>query len=248
MNNKSIYNNKNSKGFYIALSVSLLAVIAATIGITYTTRRIRVDNNTTQSTVDWDNNSYTLSENQANNDSDDVADDRYTTEEPSETETTTETTIETTTESTTQAVATTQENISCALPMGTQILKDYSNGAMVKSKTMNDWRLHNGVDFSGEFGDEVKSVYDGTVTKIYTDSMWGKVIEIEHSGKMSAKYCGFDEINVNEGDIVAKEQVLGTLGTIPVESADNTHLHLEIMVNGEFADPIEALGRENPTE
>lgn len=246
MNNRSTYNNKNSKGFYIALSVSLLAVIAATIGITYTTRKIKVDTNTTTSTVDWDNNSFVIDENPANNDSSDVPDDRYTTEAPSETET--ETTTETTTEPTTQAAATTEKSISCALPMGTQILKDYSNGAMVKSKTMNDWRLHNGVDFSGEFGDEIKAVYDGTVSRIYTDIMWGKVVEIQHGNKMSAKYCGFDEVNVNEGDVVAKEQILGTLGNIPVESADNTHLHLEITVNGEIVDPIEALGRENPTE
>lgn len=244
MNNSSAYNNKNSKGFYIALAVSLVAVIAATVGITYTTRKIRVDNNTTSSTVDWDNNSFTVNENPANNDSEDVPDERYTTEKITETESTEESTEE----STTQAAATTEKSVSCALPMGTQILKDYSNGAMVKSKTMNDWRLHNGVDFSGEFGDEIKSVSDGTVSRIYTDTMWGKVVEIQHKGKMSAKYCGFDEINVNEGDVVAKEQILGTLGNIPVESADNTHLHLEISINGETVDPIEALGRENPTE
>lgn len=246
MNNRNSY-NKNSKGFYIALSVSLIAVIAATIGITYTTRKIKVDTGITSTTVDWDNNSYTIPENPANNDSEDVPDDRYTTQpEPAETEPDEPTEDET--EPSNQETATTEKNISCALPLGTRILKDYSNGAMVKSKTMNDWRLHNGVDFSGEFGDEIKSVCDGTVSSVYTDPMWGKVIEIRHDGKMSAKYCGFDEINVNEGDIVAKEQILGTLGTIPVESADNTHLHLEITVNGETVDPIEALGRDNPTE
>ena len=246
MNNRNTYNNKNSKGFYIALSVSLLAVIAATVGITYTTRKIKVDTNTTTSAVDWDNNSYTLTESPANNDSDNVPDDRYTTEEPTATES--DDVPETETEPSTQAATTTEKSITCALPMGTKILKDYSNGAMVKSKTMNDWRLHNGVDFSGETGDEIKSVCDGTVSRIYTDAMWGKVVEIQHVGKMTAKYCGFDEINVNEGDIVATEQILGTLGTIPVESADNTHLHLEIEINGETVDPIEALGRENPTE
>ena len=246
MNNRNTYNNKNSKGFYIALGISLLAVMASTIGITYTTRKIKVDTNITTSAIDWDNNSYTIPENPANNDSDDIPDDRYTTDEPTETEP--DEVSETETELATQTTATTEKNISCALPMGTKILKDYSNGAMVKSKTMNDWRLHNGVDFSGEFGDEIKSVCDGTVSRIYTDTMWGKVVEIQHSGKMSAKYCGFDEINVNEGDIVAKEQILGTLGNIPVESADNTHLHLEIEINGETVDPIEALGRENPIE
>ena len=35
---------------------------------------------------------------------------------------------------------------SYALPMGTDIRKDYSADEMVKNKTTNDWRVHNGID------------------------------------------------------------------------------------------------------
>lgn len=42
-----------------------------------------------------------------------------------------------------------------ALPMGSDIIKDYSNGEMVRSKTMGDWRIHNGVDFGGSAGNDV---------------------------------------------------------------------------------------------
>lgn len=241
MNNNSAY-NKN-KAFYIALCVSLIAVITTTVGVTFATRNRKVEETTFPTSVDWDNNSFTVSDTQANRDAENVPDERTVEEstEDEQTKTEAKTEVPTTSE-------TTEKNVSCVLPMGTQILKDFSNGAMVKSKTMNDWRLHNGVDFSGEFGDEIKAISDGTVTEIYTDNLWGKVVEIQHGNDMSAKYCGFDEINVNEGDIVSKEQILGSLGNIPVESADNVHLHLEITIKGEIVDPITALGRENPTE
>ena len=35
------------------------------------------------------------------------------------------------------------------LPFGNQIIKDYSNMNPVYSKTMGDWRTHNGIDFTG---------------------------------------------------------------------------------------------------
>ena len=77
-----------------------------------------------------------------------------------------------------------------ALPMGTDIINDYSNGEMVESKTMGDWRVHNGVDFGGSAGNEVVAVSTGKVTKVYDDSFWGTVVEIDHGNGMTARYCG----------------------------------------------------------
>ena len=250
MNNKSSY-QRSGKSFYAVLSIAVVAIVAAAVVITYTAGRLgdKPKNNTTnQSSIPL--GSGVVSEN-ANTPKNDVKDTRNneTTEPESSTEESKPTKVESkkeTTEKTTEE--TTKKNISCCLPVGTQILKDYSNGAMVKSKTMNDWRLHNGVDFSGELGDEVHSVYDGNVTKIYTDSMWGKTVEIDHGNGMKAKYCGFDEISVKENDEVKKDQVIGSLGSIPIESADNTHLHLEITLNGKITDPIAALGKETNKE
>lgn len=250
MNNKSSY-QKNGKSFYAVLSIAIVAIVAAAVVITYTAGRLgsKPKNNTTAPSA-APFNSGAVSEN-ANTPKNDVEDTRNigTTEPDSSKSESTSTKSETkkeTTDKTTEE--TTKKNISCCLPVGTQILKDYSNGAMVKSKTMNDWRLHNGVDFSGEVGDEVHSVYDGNVTKIYADSMWGKTVEIDHGNGMKAKYCGFDEINVKENDEVKKDQVIGTLGSIPIESADNTHLHLEITLKGKITDPIAALGKETSKE
>ena len=130
------------------------------------------------------------------------------------------------------------------LPMGTQIVKDYSNGEMVKSETMGDWRIHNGVDFGGSAGNTVAAVANGTVIKVYDDSFWGTVAEIDHGNGMTVRYCGLKETGVvAQGDEVLQGDMVGVRGHIPVESAEGEHLHLEVLVDGKYADPLAALNK-----
>lgn len=131
-----------------------------------------------------------------------------------------------------------------ALPMGTDIIKDYSNGEMVQSKTMGDWRVHNGVDFGGSAGNEVVAVGDGKITAVYDDSFWGTVVEIDHGNGMTARYCGLKSgSSLPEGSEVKKYDKIGSLGHIPVEISDEDHLHLEILIDGENVDPLKALNK-----
>jgi murein DD-endopeptidase MepM/ murein hydrolase activator NlpD len=131
-----------------------------------------------------------------------------------------------------------------ALPMGTDIIKDFSNGEMVLSKTMGDWRVHNGVDFGGSAGNEVVAVADGKVTSVYDDSFWGTVVEIDHGNGMTARYCGLKSGScLPEGSEIKKYDKIGSLGHIPVEISDEDHLHLEILIDGENVDPLKALNK-----
>ena len=41
------------------------------------------------------------------------------------------------------------------LPLNSKVMKDYSDGDMVYSATMNDWRTHDGIDLEGKLGDKV---------------------------------------------------------------------------------------------
>lgn len=249
MSNNSSY-QKNGKSFYAVLSIALVAIVAATVVITYTSSRLTSKKNQTTQPSDSRLVSSPIESENAITPKDDVPDtrDESTTEEKTNKSENTSMPSESKGETNETKAETTKQSVSCCLPVGTQILKDYSNGAMVKSKTMNDWRLHNGVDFTGEIGDEVHAVCDGKITRISTDGMWGKTVEIDHGNGMIAKYCGFEEVSVKENDEVKKDQVIGTLGNIPIESADNTHLHLEITLNGKITDPIAALGKETNNE
>lgn len=131
-----------------------------------------------------------------------------------------------------------------ALPMGTDIIKDFSNGEMVESKTMGDWRVHNGVDFAGSAGNEVVACAGGKVTKVYDDSFWGTVVEIDHGNGMTARYCGLKSGScISQGSEVKMYDKIGSLGHIPVEISDEDHLHLEILIDGENVDPLKALNK-----
>lgn len=130
------------------------------------------------------------------------------------------------------------------LPMGNDIIKDFSNGEMVYSRTMKDWRVHNGVDFAGASGNRVDAVADGEITAVYDDSFLGTVVEVDHGNGMTVSYCGLKKgTTLAEGVFVKGGEKIGTLGTVPAESADGDHLHLEIKVDGKTVDPLAALNR-----
>ena len=128
------------------------------------------------------------------------------------------------------------------LPMGSFITKDYSGDAVVYSNTMQDWRVHTGVDFGDNRGQSVLSIADGTVTDVREDVLWGMVLTIDHGDGIVARYCGLEKGSTPEVDAeVEQGVVIGRLGEIPVESKDGPHLHLEIRKNGERVDPWKLL-------
>ena len=132
------------------------------------------------------------------------------------------------------------------LPIGNEITKEYSSGQLVYSKTMCDYRVHSGTDFTGNKGGDVKAINDGKVLSVTNDSLWGTVIEIDHGGGLVAKYCGLDKnTSLKKGSEVKMGDKIGILGEIPVESADGIHLHLEITVNKAIVDPMKAMGKGN---
>ncbi len=213
-------------GLYTLL---LLCITALGIG-SYAAMKKSFSVPETSTTVDWDNQGGTLGA--------DKPEKKITVEQ-------TTTRVHTTHEPTTVKP---EENLpftgKFTLPLGTDILKDYSHGEMVSSKTMGDWRVHNGIDFTGGENTRVLAVQSGTVKAVYTDEMWGTVVEIDHGNTMIVKYCGLKEgTTPKKGESVKNGQEIGELASIPVEAADGLHLHLEITVNGSTVDPLAAMNR-----
>lgn len=137
----------------------------------------------------------------------------------------------------------------CVLPFGTDMVKDYSDGKPVFQSTLMDWRVHNGVDFGGRAGDGVKAAKKGTVTDVVTDEEWGTAVEIAVSSTVTLRYCGLAEKTaVAKGDSVEAGEVIGSLGTVPCESADGSHLHFEVKENGEYTDPLTFLNRSGAAD
>lgn len=126
-------------------------------------------------------------------------------------------------------------------PIPKDITRAYSGDNLVYSPTMQDWRVHQGMDLRAKVGDLVKSAAEGTVTDIYKDTMLGNVIVISH-GSVEIRYCGLgDTALVKKGASVKAGQEIGSVGTVPLELAEEPHLHLEVRRGDKLEDPASLL-------
>ena len=134
-------------------------------------------------------------------------------------------------------------------PTNNIIVKEFSSDNLVYSKTLGDWRIHEGTDFKAEEGSMVKSITDGKVIDIYDDPFYGVTLEIEHDLGFIAYYCGLGNTTlVNKDDIVKPGQDIGSLKSVPSEVLDDPHLHLMIKKDNKFIDPLIILDKDNPEE
>ena len=134
-------------------------------------------------------------------------------------------------------------------PTNNIIVKEFSSDNLVYSKTLGDWRIHEGTDFKAEEGSMVKSITDGKVIDIYDDPFYGVTLEIEHDLGFIAYYCGLGNTTlVNKDDIVKPGQDIGSLKSVPSEVLDDPHLHLMIKKDNQFIDPLIILDKDKSEE
>ena len=102
------------------------------------------------------------------------------------------------------------------------------------------YAFHRGVDLEASEGSSVLAVADGTVTVSASDLIYGEQITIQHADGMLTTYCHLSERLVSAGDSVQQGQIIGRSGS--TGWATGPHLHLEVQLDGEYVDPLEALG------
>ncbi len=143
-------------------------------------------------------------------------------------------------------VTTTEAPISVffSFPLGNKVAREYSKGEIVKNKTTDDWRTHNGVDINGAKGDQINAICDGVVTELEHSEIWGTILTVDHGNGFTAKYYGLEKGSTkNPGDKIKANSKLGALGEIPIEKADGIHLHFELYKNGVTVSPSDYLGK-----
>ncbi len=120
------------------------------------------------------------------------------------------------------------------------VLAPFSNGELVKSETTGTWQTHNGVDLSCATGSDVFAIDTGTIREVSNDALWGYTVTIDHDNGILSRYCGLDgSLSVQQGDTIQSGQKIGIIGKSPdLESALESHLHLEVQKNGVYTDPL----------
>ena len=99
-------------------------------------------------------------------------------------------------------------------------------------------RMHNGVDWTAPIGTPILAAGGGTVLKAEFSQGYGRRVEIQHINGYVTTYnhmSGFGPgmaagVHVNQG------QVVGYLGQSGL--ATGPHLHYEVIINGNYVDPL----------
>ena len=124
-------------------------------------------------------------------------------------------------------------------PCTGEVENAFSVDALVYNRTMADWRTHEGIDVCAELGEQVRTVADGTVERIYRDDLYGTTVVISHGGGLTSTYSNLAEVpTVNEGDSLSAGDVIGAVGTTALcEAGEVNHLHLAMAQDGTAVDP-----------
>ena len=126
-------------------------------------------------------------------------------------------------------------------PVSGEIIKHFSMDTLVFSETMQDYRVHSGIDIAASIGTKVVAYTDGVVSLIKDDYFYGTTVAITHDKGVVSYYMNLspelaDDIAV--GNEVVAGQVIGEIGTTArAENADPSHLHFEIKVEDALINP-----------
>ena len=180
------------------------------------------------------------------------------TEEITETESETDADLETEenieTEKPTQKPSNNSSNVSSGLPSFTlpvsgTLTNKHDPELQVFSPTMQDYRVHLGIDIQTDENAPVYAAADGTVSKIWVDTLMGYCMAIKHSGNCVTIYKNLSATlpqGIAEGVAVRSGQLIASVGnSAMVEIADEAHLHFEMTVADLAVDPLEYFDEES---
>ncbi len=99
-------------------------------------------------------------------------------------------------------------------------------------------KMHAGVDWANRVGTPILAAGNGTIALADWSSGYGRRVEIQHANGYMTTYShmsGFAR-GIQEGARVRQGQLIGYLGSSGLSTGP--HLHYEVMVNGNFVNPI----------
>jgi murein DD-endopeptidase MepM/ murein hydrolase activator NlpD len=96
--------------------------------------------------------------------------------------------------------------------------------------------MHPGIDFLAPSGDAVRATAGGTVITADNAGGYGNMVEIDHGNGVTTRYGHLSAILVKVGQIVAKDALIGRIGS--TGRSTGPHLHYEVRLDGKAIDPM----------
>lgn len=111
------------------------------------------------------------------------------------------------------------------------------------NETTGWWYRHKAVDFEAPAGTEVRCMADGTIESVSVSQELGNLIIVDHGDGLKTLYRFVEPVGeLAAGQKVSKGEKLGEVATAyGSEARDGEHLHLEIVLNGDYVDPTDYL-------
>ena len=132
---------------------------------------------------------------------------------------------------------------SFSLPVSGKLFKAHDSEMQVYSSTMEDYRVHLGVDILATEGAPVYAAADGKVIQIWEDVLMGQCMAVQHNGNAVTIYKNLSAelpSGIKEGASVKSGQQIASVGSSAmIEIADEPHLHFEMTLEGLSVDPLE---------
>ena len=98
-------------------------------------------------------------------------------------------------------------------------------------------RKHAGIDVAAKTGTPIYAADNGIVTEAqYKNNGYGNFIAIDHGNGFITYYAHCSEIKISKGDVVAKGDLIGTVGS--TGRSTGPHLHFEVRLEGETQNPL----------
>lgn len=133
------------------------------------------------------------------------------------------------------------------MPVIGEISVGFAKDKLVYSKTLEEWRAHTGVDITSDRGTPVKAVADGVVSDVRSDSYYGITVVVDHGNGLQSLYRNLatdETVSVNQK--IKQGEVIGSIGnTAADESAEQAHLHFEVLKNNVSVDPMTYLPKSS---
>lgn len=125
------------------------------------------------------------------------------------------------------------------MPIQGEIITEFTKDKLIYSETLEEWRGHPGIDIKAELGTTVIAVLDGTVSRVYEDSLWGKTIVLDHGDGLETIYSNLGTLEMVEVGIQVRQgDSISTIGkSAQIELLMEDHLHFEVIKNQKTADP-----------
>lgn len=124
---------------------------------------------------------------------------------------------------------------------GSGILSWPTNGGIISSFYGQRWgSFHYGIDISRTDDYDILAADNGVIIYAGWRDGYGKTVIIDHGNGYETLYAHLSIIDVTIGETIAKGQKIGIMGN--TGRTTGTHLHFEVIINGESRNPLNYVG------